>query len=170
MKDHLSKWDQEEYVLGQHTPAMIEHLQECPQCRADLARIEGGIALFRDAAIQWSAQSYAERPFVHLESSAKARTNYGRWVWPVAQVVMASMLLLILFIVHPWSGRTPQQSAAVQHAWAISDDALLQQVDDQLYAAVPTSMESLTHLVTTDSSQNSSKPAGARSQQHVQSN
>ena len=34
----------------------------------------------------------------------------------------------------------------------MSDDALLEQVDEQLSVTVPASMESLTHLVSTESS------------------
>ena len=31
--NHLSPWEQEEYVLGQRTPEMLRHLTECAGCR-----------------------------------------------------------------------------------------------------------------------------------------
>ena len=32
--NHLSPWEQEEYVLNQRTPEMLRHLTECAGCRA----------------------------------------------------------------------------------------------------------------------------------------
>ena len=42
--DHLSAWEQEEYVLDQRTPQMLRHLTECAECRAAVARLEHGVA------------------------------------------------------------------------------------------------------------------------------
>ena len=46
-----------------------------------------------------------------------------------------------------------------------SDDALLDQVDEQVSVAVPSSMESLTHLVSTGS--NSSAASSERGSRHL---
>jgi hypothetical protein len=74
--------------------------------------------------------------------------------------------VLALLSFHPATPR-PAQSAAV----AISDDALLEQVDEQLSVAVPSSMESLTHLVSTESSNVSGAATSARGSKHsVQTN
>ena len=168
MNQHLSKWDQEEFVLGQRTPAMIEHITSCPACRVEIAKLEYGISLFRQTAKEWSAQSLADRRGARAVPAAASSAGFRLWGWPMAQLA-AAMMLLVLFLILPWARHDARKKAAAQHATAISDDALLQQVDDQLSVAVPASMESLTHLVATNGSQRS-EASEARSRKHVQSN
>ena len=54
--NHLSAWEQEEYVLDQRTPQMLRHLADCADCRAAVAQLEHGVAVFRNAAVEWSAE------------------------------------------------------------------------------------------------------------------
>jgi hypothetical protein len=67
------------------------------------------------------------------------------------------LLALVLFPLHVPSPH------AVQPVQQMSDDALLDQVDEQVSVAVPSSMESLTHLVSTQSSAN----AAAQGAKHI---
>ena len=60
--NHLSAWEQEEYILDERTPQMLRHLTECAECRAAVARLEHGLGVYRKAAVQWSAESLATRP------------------------------------------------------------------------------------------------------------
>jgi hypothetical protein len=135
---HLSAWEQEEYILDQRTPQMLRHLSECAECRAAVEHLEQGIADFRMAAMQWSADSLQERP-------QRGFVLTGSWLpalrWAFAAVIPVLLLILVLVPFH--SASTPQPTAK------ISDDALLDQVDEQVSTPVPSSMESLTHLVTT---------------------
>jgi hypothetical protein len=89
--------------------------------------------------------------------------------WAFAAVVPVVLLLLALLPLHLFQfSSSPANHPAVQISAAqISDDALLEQVDEQVSVAVPSSMESLTHLVSAD---NSSGTATARSKQIVQTN
>jgi hypothetical protein len=135
---HLSAWEQEEYILDQRTPQMMRHLSECAECRSAVERLEQPIADFRMAANQWSVESLQQRP-------QQAFVLTGSWLptlrWAFAAVI--PVLLLILVLVPFRSTPTPQPVAK------ISDDALMDQVDEQVSTPVPSSMESLTHLVTT---------------------
>ena len=67
--------------------------------------------------------------------------------WAVAAVLPLLLLVFALLSLHLSSPRP------VHPAAEISDDALLEQVDQQVSVAVPSSMESLTHLVTTESAE-----------------
>jgi hypothetical protein len=148
MTNHLSAWEQEEYVLDQRTPQMLRHLSECAGCRAAVARLDQGVALFRGAAVEWSTECLASRP-QRLQIVSGRRLPALRWA--VAAALPVLLLVLGLLPFH-FSNPGPAQPVA-----QISDDALLDQVDEQLSVAVPSSMESLTHLVSTESSNKSTQ-------------
>ncbi len=156
--NHLSPWEQEEYVLGQHTPEMLRHLTECAGCRAAVARLEHGVAIFRSAAVEWSSECLATRP-QQLNTAGRGFPVLALR-WAVAAVLPVLLLVFALVSFHPSSTRP------VQRASDISDDALLEQVDQQLSVAVPSSMESLTNLVTTES-RNGSVATSARGSKHI---
>jgi anti-sigma factor RsiW len=165
--DHLSAWEQEEYILNQGTeqqsPQILRHLAECAPCRAEVARLEHGIAGFRSAAVEWTSQSLASRP-QQLQSVPLRKLSISFMRWSFAAVVP---LVLLLFALHFFHLSSPQrtQPAVQVSAAQISDDALLEQVDEQVSVAVPSSMESLTHLVSADN-----RTATAGSKHIVQTN
>jgi anti-sigma factor RsiW len=155
---HLSAWEQEEYVLNRGTdlqnPQLLRHLADCTACRAEVARLEHGVATFRSAAVEWSSECLATRP-QQLQSFPLRRLPITAMRWAFAAVVPLALLLLALLPLHLFHLSSPSVTHPVAQ---ISDDALLEQVDEQVSVAVPSSMESLTHLVSTESS---SGPAGA---------
>ena len=162
--NHLSPWEQEEYVLKQRTPEMLRHLTECAGCRAAVARLEHGVAIFRSAAVEWSSECLATRP-QQFNPSAGRRFPVLALRWAVAAVLPVLLLIFALVSFHPSSTRP------VHTASQISDDALLEQVDQQISAAAPSSMESLNQLVTTEDRNGQAVGASARgSKQIVQSN
>jgi hypothetical protein len=161
--DHLSPWEQEEYVLDQRTPEMLRHLTECAGCRAVVARLEHGVAVFRNAAVDWSSECLATRP-QPLNTSAGRGFSVLALRWAVAAVLPVLLLVFALLSFHPTSTRQ------VHKASDISDDALLEQVDQQLSVAVPSSMESLTNLVTTESRNGSVAATSARGSKHIVQN
>lgn len=168
--DHLSAWEQEEYILNQGTeqqsPQVLRHLAECAACRAEVAQLEHGIAIFRGAAVEWSSQCLAIRP-QQLQSVPLRRLSITAMRWAFAAVVPLVLLLLALLPLHLFHLSSPQIThPAVQISAAqISDDALLDQVDEQVSVAVPSSMESLTHLVSADN--NSGAASAAAGSKHI---
>jgi hypothetical protein len=154
---HLSAWEHEECVLGQPTPEMRCHLAECASCRVAVARLEDGVALFRNAAVEWSSDCLATRPQQpHIVVRRGLPAAALRWA-----IAAAVLLVLALLPFHVGNPRP------VQRAADISDDVLLQQVDEQVSVAVPSSMESLTHLVSTDSSSGAGVAASAPGGKHI---
>jgi hypothetical protein len=162
--DHLSAWEQEEYILNQGTeqqsPRVLRHLVECAPCRAEVERLEHGVAIFRSAGVEWSARCLASRP-QQLQSVPLRRLSISAMRWTFAAAVPLVLLLLALLPLHLFHLSSPQithpavQISAAQN----SDDALLEQVDEQVSVSVPSSMESLTHLVSTD---NANATAGSK--------
>ena len=170
--DHLSAWEQEEYILNQgaeqQDPRVLRHLAECAACRAEVARLEHGVAIFRSAAVDWSSQCLASRP-QRLQSAPLRRLPIIAMRWGLAAAVPLVLLLLALLPLHLFHLSGPQitHPAAQIGAAQLSDDALLEQVDEQVSVAVPSSMESLTHLVSAD---NGAGAATAGSKHIVQTN
>jgi hypothetical protein len=153
--NHLSAWEQEEYILDERTPQMLRHLTECAECRAAVARLEHGLGVYRKAAVQWSSDSLAARPQRFLTARKQPVVSLR---WAMAVIIPIVLLLIALL---PFRGSNPRP---VQQAAQMSDDALLDQVDEQISAAVPSSMESLTHLVSTGDS------AASKGSKHIVQN
>jgi hypothetical protein len=156
--DHLSAWEQEEYILEQRTPRVLRHLTECVRCREEVEELERGLAGFRTVATQWSSQALAHRPQRPLVVPQRRLVEY-RWAF----AALVPILLVILLLV-PFHATTPARPVA-----HLSDDALMDQVDEQVSVAVPSSMESLTHLVTAGNG-SGNKTADPRGEQLVQTN
>jgi anti-sigma factor RsiW len=162
--DHLSAWEQEEYILSQgaeqQDPQVLRHLAECAACRAEVARLEHGVAVFRSAAVDWSSHCLATRP-QELRSVSLKRFSIISMRWGLAAAVPVVLLLLALLPLHLFHLTGPAIAhPATQISAQLSDDALLEQVDEQVSVAVPSSMESLTHLVSAD--HNSGPAAGSK--------
>jgi hypothetical protein len=149
--NHLSPFEQEEYVINERTPQMVRHLAECSACRESVERLQQGLATYRSAVVQWSAETLATRPQQVLALPKKPLVSLR---WAFAAAIPLLLLVLVFFPMH-FSTSKPAQPVA-----QLSDDALLDQVDEQLSVTVPSSMESLTHLVSTDST---SQSAGSKS-------
>lgn len=143
---HLSTWDQEEYVLGQRTPAMVRHLAQCSSCFAEVERMERGVALFRESATAWSADNLATHP-VRMPAATERHTPAHLWAW-----AMAAVLFLLALVPFGYQRTRTVTHQAARIAEPMSDDALLQQVDEEVSVEVPSSMEPLTHLVSTSNS------------------
>jgi anti-sigma factor RsiW len=171
---HLSAWEQEEYVLNQGTeqqsPQVLRHLAECAACRSAVAWLEHGVAVFRSAAVEWSSECLATRP-QQLQSVPLRKFSITLMRWTLAAAVPLVLLLLALLPLHLFHLSSPQIThPAVQISAAqISDDALLEQVDEQVSVTVPSSMESLTHLVSADNTSGTAS-AAAGSKHIVQTN
>jgi predicted anti-sigma-YlaC factor YlaD len=158
--NHLSAWEQEEYVLDQRTPQMLRHLTECAECRAAVAQLEHGLGVYRKAAVQWSAESLATRPQQFITARRQPILSLR---WAMAAIIP---IVLVLIALLPFRASNPRPAQpAAQISDDARDDALLDQVDAQISAAVPSSMESLTHLVST-----SNGTAAKGSKQIVQNN
>jgi predicted anti-sigma-YlaC factor YlaD len=161
-ENHLSAFEQNEYILGQPTPAMLRHLSNCAECRSAVSHLQDSLSAFRTSAVEWSEASSATRQW-HMPATTRF-LPVTAMRWALAGVLPVLLVVLALLAFH-----VPSQRVAPPQA-AISDDALLEQVDDQLSVSVPSSMESLTHLVSAGDQPGSSTQSGSRSKTLVETN
>ena len=145
---HLSQAEQEAYILGEKTPEQARHMAVCAACRAGVARLEYSIARFRESSLQWAEDCMESR----LRRAPQPESVRAAKVWaPKLGLAFAAMFALVAFLFHPMfhvaTAPIPAPPAASAPTAVLNDDALLEQVDQQLAAGVPDSMHSLTHLV-----------------------
>lgn len=160
---HLSAFEQEEYVMGERTPEVLHHLAHCGGCQSAVQRLDHGVSVFRTAAVKWSDDCLSTRP-------QRLPSHPRRMPIVVLRWAMAGALPILLLVLGLLAFHSPNQSS-IRPAASISDDALLEQVDEQLSVAVPSSMESLTHLVSTENNQKAGAATTVRgSKQLVQTN
>ena len=169
---HMSAWDQEEYALGQRTPEMVQHLVQCAACRQGVEQLQQGVQLFRTSAMEWSAECSETHPY-GVPAAREAANARGLPASSMPALKWALAALVLLLVLLPLMRFLPKHNVAnvtlpVSTA-PLSDDALLQEVDQQVSESVPDSMESLTHLVTTKSSADAVN-ADREGGEHVQRN
>ena len=46
MSQHLSSREVSQWMMGERTPQRERHVRHCPECGAELARMEAALALF----------------------------------------------------------------------------------------------------------------------------
>lgn len=142
MNQHLSSEQIARWMAGQHTPGEEQHARQCPECGAELARMEAALALFRGSVRQWSEQSSAEQQAVWKAGPVRHGWRFQPMRWALACVV-----LLMLAAIPVYRNAMEKQSKA---DLAKADAALLEQVDAEISRAVPATMEPLVKLVAWD--------------------
>jgi anti-sigma factor RsiW len=132
---HLSREQLSEYVLGQPSPVVEGHIQDCPACRAELTHFREALGEFRGAVRAWS-QDQAK----HVLASPAALPERRSWAasHQLAWALVIAVVCVIASFVIPRHG---VESAAG------SDAVLLNQVDAQVSRTAPSSMEPLMKLV-----------------------
>jgi predicted anti-sigma-YlaC factor YlaD len=139
MSGHLSSEQISRWVMGEHGAPEEEHVRDCPECRAELARLESVLSQFQSSAQLLVGQAV---PPVNLDfSSASKRSRRahmpGRWV-------LAAATLMILVTVPLYQNARERQRAVAQTE---ADRLLLERVDRAVSRTVPRPMEPLIDLV-----------------------
>lgn len=143
MNRHLSEKDFSEWMMGEHTPEFTEHLIECPQCAAELNRLETPVAMFREAVHMWSAdesQRVAAIPSRRgIWSWAIPGSLSGRWLGVAATAAVLMMAVLI-------GVGESRRAAGLER----EDDLLLGQVQAAVDRPVPAPMQPVYELMLGD--------------------
>ena len=143
MSQHLSSPEVSQWMIGERTPQQEQHVRQCSQCGAELARLEASLALFRGSVRHWSeVQRGAEPPAV--VSMVPARR--GSWAQPLRWALVAATLLVLAAAPVYRNVQERQRQAEIARA----DALLLEHVDAEVSRAVPRPMEPLVKLVSWD--------------------
>ena len=74
MSRHLSSREVSQWMIGERTPQQEQHVRQCPECGAEVARMEAALALFRGSVRHWSdRQVRVPRPLAPTRGSRQGR-------------------------------------------------------------------------------------------------
>ncbi len=133
---HLTEQEQNNWLLGERAAAAEAHLRACAECRAQVESMHHGLAAFRNASLAWSTDE-ARRVQHALPRRPAPRSFAHTWAAGCAAAVLAAAVGL--------AGLHPRHASPVPSAQAgLSDDALLEQIDQQVGGSVPEAMQPLT--------------------------
>src|ERR1039458_3569997 len=143
MSQHLSSQEISQWMIGERTPQQEQHVCQCSQCGAELARMEAALALFRGSVRHWSdRQVRVPRP---LAPTRRSRGSPARNL-PVRWALVAAALLVLAAVPIYRNAQDRQRQAEIARA----DALLLEQVDAEVSRAIPRPMEPLVKLVSWD--------------------
>jgi hypothetical protein len=143
MSQHLSARQISLWMIGERAPQQEQHVRECPECGAELARLEASLALFRGSVRHWSdGQVRVPRPLAPTRGSR----GYPARPLPVRWALVAAALLVLAAVPIYRNAQDRQRQAEMARA----DALLLEQVDAEVSRAVPRPMEPLVKLVSWD--------------------
>ena len=143
MSQHLSSRQVSQWMIGERTPQQEQHVRQCPECGAELARMEAALGLFRGSVRHWSDRQV--RVFRPLTPTRGSR-GYPARPLPVRWALAAATLLLLAAVPIYRNVQVRQRQAEIARA----DALLLEQVDAEVSRAVPRPMEPLAKLVSWD--------------------
>ncbi len=136
-KEHLTEKEQHDWLLGERAPAAAAHLGACAECRSAVEGMEAAFVRFRAASLDWSAEAGA-RVARALPHKAAPRSFPHTWA---AGCAAAALAVAVGFVgLHP---RSSAPAASTIIGAGLSDDALLERVDQQVADSVPEAMQPL---------------------------
>ena len=173
---HLSSAQKNEVLLSGDAGEFGEHLQQCEECRADIAALKALLGCFgeavvsRGAALQQELQQRRHAPYskssAAIQSGPRARRTPALFK-PVFAAAMLLALAVLWFVAGPnrstfrsatiagESPRSESTTAQTRHVEPapMTDELLMKQIAEQLDQHVPTSMLPLTAMVTNEVNQ-----------------
>src|SRR5262245_5518235 len=95
MSQHLSSEQISEWMAGERTAQMKDHLGQCPECSAEIARVEAALATFRSSVREWSDQQSS--PEI-ARTWITGRESRALLLQPVRWALIAAALLMLAAI------------------------------------------------------------------------
>jgi hypothetical protein len=158
MSRHLSSREVSQWMIGERTPQQEQHVRQCPECGAEVARMEAALGLFRGSVRHWSeGQRGAEPPAIGSVVPARR----GSWAQPLRWALVAATLLVLAAVPVYRNVQERQRQAEIARA----DALLLEQVDAEVSRAVPRPMEPLVKLVSWDFSSTDGRDEKTRNEE-----
>ena len=130
---HLSSEQVFEWTLGERSAEVGRHLEDCRECREELARLQDGLSAFRQSAHDW-----ADAP-VRVAGPTRSAAAPVSWAWAGLTAMVIGLALFPLYL----DIRETQREAE-----SVRDSLLLDQVQTRLARTVPQAMEPLMQLMT----------------------
>ncbi|HEX3744461.1 MAG TPA: hypothetical protein VHW09_11045 [Bryobacteraceae bacterium] len=143
MIEHLSAEQISQWMVGERTPQLEQHVTGCAACRGELAQLESTLSQFRSAMRDTSST---------VGAPAWREPAPSSWfTWPRMALTAAALVILVVAPLS-WRAHVEQQNVREQAVQvALSDSQLLESVDSEISQAVPEPMEPLVTLATWNS-------------------
>ena len=137
---HLT--DQQIAELLDNTAGAItqQHLLHCPHCQAELASLRASLSNFRVAATNLAA---SETPALSPCRIVAPTRSFRRNAWAASLATVAAMLALSVALIHPNAPGTKDIPPNVVTPAPVSDDALLDGIQQDLSTSIPPSLQPL---------------------------
>lgn len=131
------------HPLSSDFAALQQHLANCPACTAELADLRGSIALFRDASTACAHQQLAESRANNIALIPRPRAFFHPiyWATAAAMILAAAIPLTLHRPSEPPSA--PATTVTTAAPAPQSDEALLEEINQEISAPVPSSMQPL---------------------------
>lgn len=133
------------HPLSSDFAALEEHLRACPDCSEELTRLSRSLTLFRDASASFAKQEFAaiHARRAHQTVLPTPHSLVRPLYWATA-AVLALAVLAPLGLRHR-SATMPSPVAAITTSAHTeeSDEALLEEIDQDISASVPSPMRPL---------------------------
>lgn len=134
---HLTQEQVSAWMLGERSAKVQEHVRSCSACQSEVLLLGTTLLDFRSSVREWS-QEHASPNVIPLSAAMRDRlVTFNRLCLATAAVVVCILVGLTLRTQPP--GTSPVN--------AISDKALMSQMDEEISRTVPTAMEPLVQLV-----------------------
>ncbi len=131
------------HPLSSESIALQNHLRACAACAAELTDLQASLALFRDTAISYADREYMRSSAQHASILPSHRHLSRPALWAAAAAVfVAAILPFSLHRQRQSSLPSTPTSASAPHT-AESDEALLEDINEELSAPVPSPMQPL---------------------------
>jgi hypothetical protein len=124
-----------------------QHLRECNDCSTEFASLSESLTAFRSTTTAWSTREWTRAEA--LARSQRLAPARPRSFMPAALWTAAAALVIVTTLplaLHRTPPATPRTPAAVVHTAPpsnISDEALLEEVNETLSSSIPSPMQPL---------------------------
>ena len=140
---HLSDADLAAVLEGEPSATAAAHLASCRSCTAELAGLREALSSFRRASIHLAADQplFFSRPV----AATRVVTSHARLAWGMSLATAVVVAGALLHPHHPEVVPTanPAVQAQVETQSAEADKALMQNIDSDLSAPYPPSLDPL---------------------------
>ena len=129
------------HPLSSDFAALQHHLGSCPSCAAELGSLRSSLAFFREASTSYSQRQLTR---LHTGSVPATRKTLAQPIYWAAAATLCIAAALPLTL-HRTSPSTPTTATSATEPVAISqsDEALLEEVNQELSAPIPSPMQPL---------------------------
>jgi hypothetical protein len=140
MSHHLSEDQFEACIIGRAGQHELVHINECPECRAELEHFRKALSMFRSAVADIAEEHVA----VHssdISASSLSSAGIPAWRWALAVTAFVAAIMLPIVV----SRTNPPKPA--EH---LSPEAVMERLNRHLSRTVPAPMEPMMSLISSE--------------------